>query len=634
MQSDAELLAEYVDRQSEAAFTQLVERHVALVHSAALRQVGEPHLAQEITQAVFIILARKARSLVGHAVLAGWLCRTAHLAALDALKQQRRRQQREHNAYLESAMNEISADTEAAWQQLAPVLDEAVAQLRDHDRAALILRYYEQRPMEEVGAALGVGPDAAQKRVTRALEKLRQLFAKRGVKVTVAVIVAAISAHAVQAVPASLAGSVSAAVLASGSAAAGASTLTLVKGTLTAMAWGQYKALIGYGAAALAVGTAVIVTTLPPKPTTPPASSAVRTNQVAVIREPLTDSMKFMLESPPGGLALQPDGKIIVGTTLFGRFVDDTNGSLGFYTRGALRLNADGTLDRTFRCDVTPPGAAPQMAHVDVLPDGRIFLSGLFGTVDGEARPNYALLHPDGTVDESFQPWRGETNAPAPFFLPKIDSPHIWGLTSYQGGAIPAAWLADNSVALVCQSVETTNFPYTVLTAYRLDSSGRWIKPVSNRLSSDIFRPSGLIDTLAHVGFSARVSVDWERNTPAAWRCPWAPSAKSPFVLPRENSPLGSLAFQCFTEPPAAVDAAKVLRALFEEMPIELCRYAVRLPDGGAILAVRDKENTGMTAPGRFMRFDKDWLPDFSFTNEFVFDLGTCPAIKMQADGK
>ena len=244
MQSDVELLVEYAAHQSETAFAQLVERHIALVHSAALRQVGDPHLAEEITQAVFIVLARKAGSLGGKTVLAGWLCRTAHFAARDALKMQRRRQQREHNAYLESVMNSNDTDTQAAWQQLSPLLDEAVATLGDTDRAALVLRYYEQRPLNEVGAALDVGADAAQKRVTRALEKLRKLFAKRGVTLTSLLIAGAVSGNSVQAAPIGIAKAISL-VAATKGAAATTSTLTLVKGALKIMAWTKVKMAVG-----------------------------------------------------------------------------------------------------------------------------------------------------------------------------------------------------------------------------------------------------------------------------------------------------------------------------------------------------------------------------------------------------
>ena len=236
MPDDLTLLRDYAATQSETAFAELVQRHVNLVYSAARRRVGDDHLAEEITQAVFIILARKAGSLGANTVLAGWLCRTAHFAARDALKIERRRQQREHHAYLESAMNANDTDTQAAWEKLAPLLDEAVAQLGDADRAALVLRYYEQRPLDEVGAALGVGADAAQKRVTRALEKLRGLFAKRGATFTAALIASAVSANSVQAAPVGLAAKIATAAFSGTAATFIATTKTIAMTTFQKIA--------------------------------------------------------------------------------------------------------------------------------------------------------------------------------------------------------------------------------------------------------------------------------------------------------------------------------------------------------------------------------------------------------------
>jgi RNA polymerase sigma factor (sigma-70 family) len=250
---DAELLTEYATRQSEDAFTELVGRNVALVYSAALRQVREPQLAEEVTQAVFIILARKAGAMSRHAHLSGWLCRVAYFVSRDALRAERRRQHRER------ILTPMENPADNDWTQIAPLLDEVVAQLNEKDRSAIVLRFYEQKSLGEVGAALGVDADAAQKRVSRALEKLRTFFTKRGVDSSAATIAGAISANSIQAVPAALAKTISGVALAKG-ATAPISTLTLIKGALKIMAWTKAKTAIVAGVVVLfAAGTTTVM---------------------------------------------------------------------------------------------------------------------------------------------------------------------------------------------------------------------------------------------------------------------------------------------------------------------------------------------------------------------------------------
>jgi RNA polymerase sigma factor (sigma-70 family) len=253
--NDHELLAEFARSESEAAFAELVRRHVSLVYSAALRFTGNPHHAQEITQVVFIILARKANHISRNVILSGWLYQTARLTAANFVKGEVRRQQREQEAYMQSTLTETEA---AAWQQLAPWIDEAMGHLGEADRNAVVLRFFENKTAAEVAAALKLTEAAAHKRVYRALEKLRKIFSKRGVTASVMAIAGAISAGSVQAVPAGLAGTISTVVTTKG-AAAGGSTLALVKGTLKLMAWTRMKTAVIASAVSLLAGTATVM---------------------------------------------------------------------------------------------------------------------------------------------------------------------------------------------------------------------------------------------------------------------------------------------------------------------------------------------------------------------------------------
>ena len=226
MSEEAELLRRYADDRSEAAFEEVVRRNLNLVYSAAIRQVGgNPAAAADIAQAVFTELACQANRLTRHPALVGWLYTTTHRMAARYLRDETRRRRREHEAH---AMQEThrSTDPEADWNRLAPVLDEAMHELAEADRNALLLRHFQQRPYAEVGAQLGLSENAVRMRVDRALERLRKHLARRGITSTASAVVLALNGPAVAAAPSGLAANISAGALAAG--ALTASTLGLL----------------------------------------------------------------------------------------------------------------------------------------------------------------------------------------------------------------------------------------------------------------------------------------------------------------------------------------------------------------------------------------------------------------------
>ena len=254
--TDVELLRQYANRNSEAAFTELVVRHLNMVYSVALRKTGNPAAAEEITQSVFIILAKKAVGLRKKVIISGWLYQTARLTAASFLRTELRRVRREQEVYMQSLSKGTEPET---WLQIVPLLEDAMGRLGEKDRNAIALRFFEKKSFREIGTAIGASENAAKKRVAYALEKLRKYFSKHGLALTTTMIAGAISAHSVQAAPAALVKTVTAVAVAKGAAASG-STLTLIKGVLKIMSWSKAQTVIVIGVATiLSVGATSLV---------------------------------------------------------------------------------------------------------------------------------------------------------------------------------------------------------------------------------------------------------------------------------------------------------------------------------------------------------------------------------------
>jgi RNA polymerase sigma factor (sigma-70 family) len=239
--SDAELLRSYSESRSQEAFTELVRRYVDLVYTSARRQVREPNLAEDVTQQVFLVLAGKARSLRTETVLGAWLLAVTRNESRNTLKRLARRQRHERSAAemkireTQNLQSQSGTDADARWDSLEPLLDEALAELSDGDRRAVVLRYFQNKSHREAADALGISELSMRQRVHRGVERMRAFFAGRGMSVTAGGLTAALTANAVAVAPAGLAQTVVSAHAAAATGAA-AGGFTLQKGALVVMA--------------------------------------------------------------------------------------------------------------------------------------------------------------------------------------------------------------------------------------------------------------------------------------------------------------------------------------------------------------------------------------------------------------
>ena len=366
--TDGELLQAYAIQGSEAAFTELVNRYLNLVHSVARRHLTDHSLAEEVTQSVFVLLARRAESMASHPSLAGWLHRTSWQIAARTVRAEQRRQRWETEAVTLSPHEPPMSDP-AEPSRIVPALDEALQELSETDRNAIVLRYYLRRPLREVGTALGTSEAAAKMRVHRALDQLRTLLARRGLLCSPAALAAAMVEQGVTPAPAALAGSAVHSAIRAGGATT--SPPLLLKGLLGLMNGTKLTGLILATALVAILSTATVRlqrtpegpempdsrtranssvreakstgTSFPGRPVAAPARSSLTPQELEAARERLNLALAAPLSKSGVSCA---DEDVLEAMAAFGNPQDD--------------------LFATLRLAVLEPGSAEDRRHLPV----------------------------------------------------------------------------------------------------------------------------------------------------------------------------------------------------------------------------------------------------------------------------
>jgi len=330
---DWQLLQAYLRNRSEAAFAELVRRHLDWVYSVALRHVGDPQLAEDVVQSVFVLLARKARDLGPGTLLGGWLFRTTRLVAGHAQRTEYRRKNRETTAWIMSR-DTLSTDTdEILWQQLTPHLDQAVAALSESDRSVILLRFYENMPLRKVGEKLGVSEETAKKRVSRALAKMHDFLDRRGVKLSAVGLAAVMAENTVQTASAALAGTVVKISMAAAATSASTVLPQLARETLSAWRWAKVKLVAGLAAGSLALIFVAVnpggLLTRHAAPQSVSATDSPRTEVATMATDQLGDAFSAPIASnrtqagktgAVTGLVVDEQGHPISGAKVWGGF--------------------------------------------------------------------------------------------------------------------------------------------------------------------------------------------------------------------------------------------------------------------------------------------------------------------------
>lgn len=368
--TDRELLQSYHLHRKEDAFRTLVDRYVGLVHASALRQTASESVAEEVTQAVFILLARKAARLGGREVLAGWLLKTTRFVALKAMRGEARRKRRE-----EEAMSTYTQTTvDESWRMMSPLLDEAIASLGETDRNAVVLHYQQGKSLREVSATIGVSEDAAKKRVARAVGKLKGFFSRRGCALGLTAIGGALTTHSVVAAPASLSAGVTAVALTKGGAAVPLLPL-LVRDTLAAWRWTRAKWIGIAGGAVMLAGLSLLPRSFSARPT-PEANNVAEGSQAkAAVGLVQAGEPTIALPKIPASTTTKTTGqslRLSVVDETSGKPIVDAAVHVRYWRKEGLDYRDDLRTDASGQCQVSIAGNPLGRLDIGAVQQGHV----------------------------------------------------------------------------------------------------------------------------------------------------------------------------------------------------------------------------------------------------------------------